>query len=1004
MSEQEDRAEKDAPLRRDIRMLGDALGRAIQQHEGSIVFATVEQLRRNCKRLRECAETLDHFSGTDLADVQKLRAEISALDRKITQIVDECDLDTAINVIRAFTVYFHFVNTAEQYHRTRRRFVYEANGKSSSQPGSLAALVAFFQRNNLDASTIQQLLNQLSIELVFTAHPTEATRRSLITKSRRLAELLEIYDHKAQMTPRRYAAWLHELETTVALLWRTDAVRHVYLQLLDEIKMGVYYLDEILYDAIPELYAELERLLHTGYPHDQLVVPAFLRIGSWIGGDQDGNPKVSPMMLLEALRLQRTHVLEHYCSSLEALAQEYTQSVKYCSITRVLQESLERDAACMPDFDHELGPQTAQEPYRRKLSFIWKRLGAMLSPAWEAHGSEAVSSRGKGGEDDAGWVLAQTGLALGLHNIAYKSAEDLLTDLELVRESLLADGERDAAQGRLATLIRQVQVFGFHFAALDVRQHSERHATALAELLLATGLRQDDYTALDEAERISVLEGLLCDPRILPIHSVKLSESTVHVLETFEAIRQAREEFGSRAVTCYVVSMTRTLSDLLEVQFFCKQVGITKLPIVPLFETIEDLRGCAHVMESAFAHPIYRALVERCDNQQQVMLGYSDSSKDGGILTSSWELYQAQCGLAALGARSHIGITIFHGRGGSIGRGGGPIYEAILGQPPGTINGRIRITEQGEMLSFKYGLHAIALRNLELVVAGVVESSIPAQATHDKSGHPAWGAGNDERPYQPGVRDAPPPWLEIMDRLAASAYTRYRRFIYDDRSFLCYFERATPILELDWLNIGSRPARRTTGYSIEELRAIPWVFAWMQSRYVLPSWYGVGGALEEYLAEAPEHLAQLQEMYQTWPFMRAFLDNLQMTLSKADMHIARHYSSLVEDEVLRRHISDEIEQEYERTRRIVLMIVHGTALLDNTPVLQRSIRLRNPYVDPLSYFQVMLLRRLRSLGGPLVLDERAQQAASDQERERARLTYAVLLTINGIAAGLRNTG
>jgi phosphoenolpyruvate carboxylase len=979
MAEQEHRAEKDAPLRRDIRMLGDALGRAIQQHEGSIVFATVEQLRRNGKRLRECAETLDHTS--DLVVVQKLQDEISALDREITQIVDECDLDTAINVIRAFTVYFHFVNTAEQYHRTRRRLVYEVNGKSSTQPGSLAALVALFQRNGLDAPTIQQLLNQLSIELVFTAHPTEATRRSLITKSRRVAELLQVHDHKAQMTPRQYTAWLRELETTVALLWRTDAVRHVYLQPLDEIKMGVYYLDEILYNAIPELYAELERLLNTGYPHDQLVVPAFLRIGSWIGGDQDGNPKVSPMMLLEALRFQRMHVLEHYCSSLEALAQEYTQSVKYCSITRVLQESLERDAACLPEFDHELGPQTAQEPYRRKLSFIWKRLGTMLSPAWDAKGSEG---------------------ALTNANIAYKSAEDLLTDLELVRESLLADGERDAAQGRLATLIRQVQVFGFHFAALDVRQHSERHAAALAELLLTSGLRQDDYTALDEAERIRVLEGLLCDPRILAIHNVKLSESTAHVLETFEAIRQAREEFGSRAVTCYIVSMTRTLSDLLEVQFFCKQVGITKLPIVPLFETIEDLRGCAHVMESAFAHPIYRALVERCDNQQQVMLGYSDSSKDGGILTSSWELYQAQCRLAALGARSHIGITIFHGRGGTIGRGGGPIYEAILGQPPGTINGRIRITEQGEMLSFKYGLHAIALRNLELVVAGVVESSIPAEATHNK-GVPHDESGGYERPYQPGVRDAPS-WLEIMDRLAASAYTRYRSFIYDDRMFLRYFEQATPILELDWLNIGSRPARRTTGYSIEELRAIPWVFAWMQSRYVLPSWYGVGGALEEYLAEAPEHLAHLQEMYQTWPFMRAFLDNLQMTLSKADMHIARHYSSLVEDDVIRSRISDEIEQEYERTRRIVLMIVQGTALLANTPVLQRSIRLRNPYVDPLSYFQVMLLRRLRSLGGPLVLDEGAQQAASDQERERARLTYAVLLTINGIAAGLRNTG
>ncbi len=966
MLEQEQRTEKDAPLRRDIRMLGNALGRAIQQHDGLTVFATVEQLRRNCKRLRECEETLAHAAGTPAAS-RKLRDEIDALDREITQVVDGCDLDTAIDVIRAFTVYFHLVNTAEQHHRTRRRFVYEVSNMSSTQRGSLAALVEFFQRNNMDAVSIQQLLSQLSIELVFTAHPTEATRRSLITKSRQVAELLEAYDHKVQMTPRQYAAWLRELESVVALLWRTDAVRHVRLQPLDEIKMGIYYLDEILYSAVPELYAELEQLLSACYPHGQLTTPAFLRFGSWIGGDQDGNPNIGPGTLLEALHLQRSHIIEHYRSSLEALAQECTQSLKYCSITAALQESLQRDATCMPDYDRELGPQTAQEPYRRKLSFMWRRLGATLSMAREANKREVNQVE---------------------QGIAYTSAELLLADLELVRESLLADGERDVAGRQLATLIRQVQVFGFHFAALDVRQHSERHAAALGELLLATGLLQEDYSTLNETERIRVLDDLLRDPRILATHDVKLSESTSHLLETFASMRRAREEFGHGAVTCYIISMARTLSDLLEVQFFCKQVGITRLPIVPLFETIEDLRSCTDILESAFAHPIYRAWVEACNKQQQVMLGYSDSSKDGGILTSSWELYQAQCRLAALGERHSIGITIFHGRGGAIGRGGGPIYEAILGQPPGTINGRIRITEQGEMLSFKYGLPAIALRNLELVVAGVAQSSIPGGLVVDSDTKSEASEG----------------WWETMDRLSVNAYIRYRRFIYDDPAFLHYFEQATPILELDWLNIGSRPARRTKGRRIEELRAIPWVFSWMQSRYVLPSWYGVGGALEEYMAEAPGRLAQLQEMYRSWPFMRAFLDNLQMTLSKADMHIAHHYASLVDDEEMRRSISEEIEQEYERTRRILLLIAGGTALLDNTPVLQRSIRLRNPYVDPLSYFQVALLRRLRSLGGPMALDEAEQQAASDLERTRARLTYAVLLTINGIAAGLRNTG
>ena len=533
-----------------------------------------------------------------------------------------------------------------------------------------------------------------------------------------------------------------------------------------------------------------------------------------------------------------------------------------------------------------------------------------------------------------------------------------------------------------------MQVFGFHFAALDVRQHSERHASALAELLHVTGLLQGDYRSLGEAERVHVLQDLLRDPRILPRHKLNLSVETTYILATFDAILRAREEFGSNAITCYIISMARTLSDLLEVLFFCKEAGIPDLSIVPLFETIDDLRSCTTILESAFNHPIYRAHLETCHKQQQIMLGYSDSSKDGGILTSSWELYQVQRRLADLGARSSFGITIFHGRGGAIGRGGGPIYEAILGQPPGSVNGRIRMTEQGEMLSFKYGLPAIALRNLELVVAGVTQSSLPEEKLMDT---------------QLSVH-VPERWSEVMDRLSASAYTRYRRLIYDDPDFLHFFEQATPILELGWLNIGSRPARRSKGHSIEELRAIPWVFAWMQSRYVLPSWFGVGGALEEYVSEEQGRLEELQGMYHTWPFLRALLDNLQMTLSKADMHIAQHYTSLVDDENLRRRLSHEILEEYERTRDILLKIVGGKALLDATPVLQRSIRLRNPYVDPLSYFQVMLLSKLRALGGPLVLDESNVQNASEQEQERARLTYAVLLTINGIAAGLRNTG
>jgi phosphoenolpyruvate carboxylase len=970
MSEQAQRDEKDAPLRRDIHTLGDALGSAIRQHSRPGAFETEERLRLGCRRLRECYELL--YSAANEEEAARLREEIAALDGEITRMVEECDLETAIDVIRAFTVYFHLVNTAEQHHRTRRARVYEIAGEAATQRGSLAALVTLLKGSHLDTNDLQVLLNRLSIELVFTAHPTEATRRSLIAKSSRLAELLAGRDLVEAKTPREQVRWQREIEHIVGLLWRTDSVLHVRLQPLDEIKMGLYYLDEILYDAIPELYARLEDLLAAHYPEDSFTVPPFLCIGSWIGGDQDGNPNVGPEILLQALRLQRARIIEHYRASIKNLAQEYSQALAYCTVTPALAASISCDAALMPGYDRELGPQTALEPYRRKLSFMWKRLEATL-----ADGSED-------GRDDRWGIAANAAGA----RVAYSHAKELLADLQLLLDSLQADGEREAVKGRLVTLLRQVQVFGFHFAALDVRQHSERHTAALAELLQVTGLLHDDYRSLDEAERVRVLEELLRDPRVLPRRNLQLSDETRRVLATFDAIRRARERYGQEAITCYIISMSRSLSDLLEVQFFSKEAGINALPIVPLFETIDDLRDCASILEAAFTHPLYRDYLRACGERQQVMLGYSDSSKDGGILTSGWELYRAQCRLAMLGAQYGIDITIFHGRGGAIGRGGGPIYEAILGQPPDTVNGRIRITEQGEMLSFKYGLPDIALRNLELVVSGVVQASLPREMLREA-----------DRPVQ-----APGEWAEIMDTLSASAYAHYRRLIYETPDFLSFFEQATPILELGWLNIGSRPARRSKGRSIEELRAIPWVFAWMQSRFVLPSWYGVGTALEEFLAERPGGMAELQRMYREWPFLRAFLDNMQMTLSKADMPIAQHYATLVDDEQLRRRLMRIIQEEYERTRRLLLRIAGSKALLDNAPVLQRSIRLRNPYVDPLSHFQVALLRRLRALGGPLVLDEAARATAGEEERTRTQLTYAVLLTINGIAAGLRNTG
>ena len=969
MSELDYRREKDAPLRHDIRTLGNALGRAIQQYGGETVFTTVEQLRSSCKRLRDYTERLEQSSTIENLQFQ---GEIDTLTQEIAHTVNNCDLDTAIDVIRAFTVYFHLVNTAEQYHRIRRRRFHEIDPNNKPQRGSIEAIINFLKKNELDASTVQTLLNQLAIDLVFTAHPTEATRRSLITKSQRIAELLAENDHKEIMTPREQTQWQLNLDTVIDLLWRTDAVRQVRLQPIDEIKMGIYYLDEILYDALADLYSEIEDLLHKEYPH--LRVPTFLRIGSWIGGDQDGNPFVGPQTMLSALNLQRGYVIDHYREALYDLARECSQSVNHSHISQELRQSLQYDREGLPEYAQELGEQSILEPYRAKFSFMWKRLEATRAKQVDQLTQVAIKS------DDSKQEQQRTG--------DYRSANELLADLQLVRASLLADGERALAHGPLLKLIRQVEIFGFYFAALDVRQHSERHASALAELLRVTGLRDDDYTKKEEEEKITILEHLLRDPRILNRPGLQLSPETSHILNTFQAIRHAREIFGIQAITCYIISMTHNVSDILEIQFFCKEVGIFDLPIVPLFETINDLRGCNKIVEQAFNKPVYRSYVKNCHDVQQVMLGYSDSSKDGGILTSSWELYQAQSRLAEVSQQYKIGITIFHGRGGAIGRGGGPIYEAILGQPPRSVNGRMRITEQGEMLSFKYGLYDIAIRNMELVVAGVVQASTPDEHIIETQVHPR----------------ATQEWIDCMEHLSESALQRYRKLIYQDPSFLNFFEQATPILELGWLNIGSRPSRRTMSRAIEELRAIPWVFSWMQSRYVLPSWYGVGGALEEYINGQPERLLQLQHMYRQWPFLRAFIDNLQMTLSKADMPIAQYYAQLVDDVELRERISSEIRQEYERTRQMVVSIVGGKSLLDNAPVLQESIKRRNPYVDPLSYFQVTLLKRLRALGGPLTLSKDELQGASAEEQERARLTYAVLLTINGIAAGVRNTG
>ncbi len=926
-------AEKDLPLRADVRKLGEILGDCMKRHGGQELFEAEERIRALSKSLRR-----GPHRGRGRDPTRELLTLLRSLDRT-----------KAIGVIRAFAVYFQLTNIAEQHHRIRRRRYYALETSERPQPGSLAELFTRLARSRVDAGAIRRALESLAVEPVVTAHPTEAVRRSVLEKQRRIADRLSELDRR-DLPPRAREQVFRSLEKEVEAIWLTDELRRYQPEVLDEVANALYYFDEVLFDAAPDLIEELHRAarLVPGLVLSEPIAP--LRFGSWVGGDRDGNPHVTAEITWETLKRHRALVLGKYRKAVDELGARLSESERHCPPRPPLVEALERYQETFPGLARRIQTRNPQEPYRQMLGYVRERL-----------------ERTEAGSREDG---------------AYRSETDLYEDLSKIEESLRANGARSASL--VIRVMRQVSTFGLHLAKLDLRQTAARHTDALAEITRELGLAP--YEERGETERVEWLTSELSTPRPLLSDDARPSEATRETLELFRVARRALDELSPRSIGAYVVSMARDASDVLAVLVLAKEAGlyqpavgarklVARLRVAPLFETIEDLRRAPEVLSRLLANRAYAPLWKAQGNFQEVMVGYSDSCKDGGILTSSWELYKCQEALSKI-ARAHgAELALFHGRGGSVGRGGGPSHEAILAQPPGTVRGRIKITEQGEVVSSKYGLPEIALRSLELATSAVIEASLDS---------------GDE--VAPSTQARMARYREVMEELSQTALSSYRAVVADPSGFTQYFLDATPVEELQHLHIGSRPARRekrSTGLS--DMRAIPWVFGWTQSRHLLPGWLGVGSALDAFAGTRPRvHLALLREMNRSWPFFRSMISNIEMALAKADFQIARHYAERLSPRG-GRAIFGRLEKEYQTTRARLLQVTEQKFLLQNTPVLRRSIELRNPYVDPMSYLQVELLRRHR-------------KAPTKTPENHEDLLYAILLTINGIASGLRNTG
>ncbi len=911
---------KDEPLRNDIRQLGRILGDTVREQEGEAVYETVERVRQTAVRFAR--------DGDPAA-----RAELTAL-------LDALPRDTTQAVVRAFSYFLQLANIAEDEHHIRRRRAHDLAG-SPPREGSLVFALDALSTAQVSPEAIADFFAHAVVAPVLTAHPTEVQRQSLIRNHRDIAHLLDQRE-RLQMTPEEEAENDHALANAVLTLWQSRMLRPVRLKVLDEVKNGISYFQETFFTELPRLYIQATQQLHKRYPEKHWALPPFFRVGSWIGGDRDGNPFVTAEILREALRLQSAAALNHYLEEIHELGGELPLSDLLVKVTPELLALAEHST------DHS--PQRADEPYRRALSGIYARLAATARHL-----------------DQVEPVRHEIG-----HAAAYATPEALRADLKILSNSLKLNGSANLAGGRLRRLLRAVQVFGFHLAPIDLRQNSEVHARSVAELLAGAG-RCPDYEALAEVDRIRLLVEEISTPRPLYSPYLDYSEETRGELAIFFAARELRAKYGTATLPNFIISKTDGVSDLLELALLLKEAGLL-LPgaqprldvnIIPLFETIDDLQKSAATMDAVFWLPAYRELIAGRGDEHEVMLGYSDSNKDGGFLTSGWELYKAEIELARTFAKHGVRLRLFHGRGGSVGRGGGPSYHAILAQPAGAVSGQIRLTEQGEVISTKYGNPDTGRRNLEVLLAATLEASL---TDHENQVEPAQQ------------------FHAVMDDLSLRAFRAYRGLVYETPGFTTYFRQSTVVSEIALLNIGSRPASRKASERIEDLRAIPWVFSWAQCRLMLPGWYGFGSAVDGYLAANSYGLTTLRRMLKSWPFFKSLLSNMDMVLAKSDLAIASRYAELVGDVELRERIFSQIRHEWELTKKHLLAILEQDDFLADNPLLKRSLQLRSPYMDPLNHLQVELLKRHRA-------------GETDE-----RVARGIHLSINGVASGLRNSG
>ncbi|MCG6932719.1 MAG: phosphoenolpyruvate carboxylase [Gallionella sp.] len=917
---------KDLPLRDDVRLLGRILGDTLREQEGEAAFQLVENVRRAAITFHKSQDDRDHL--------------------QLEQILNALSPGDALLVVRAFSYFSQLSNIAEDLHHNRR---HRAHLKAGSAPknGSLQLALSHVEKKNISKDELQSFLDSALVSPVLTAHPTEVQRKSILDCQLIISSLMSNRD-RMDMTPDDLAENEEVLRRFVLILWQTRMLRSTKLNVIDEIKNGLEFYRYTFLNEIPKIYARLENQLESRFDKD-LKVPPLLRVGSWIGGDRDGNPFVTHEVMLEAVQQHSALALEHYLDETRILGMRLSLTDRLVEVTPELRK--------LSDSSPDKAAHRIDEPYRRALILIYSRLSAtakMLGLKLEKPRpiSESVEP--------------------------YATPQEFIADLDVLIDSLFKHGAVYLARGRLANLRRAVEVFGFHLAPLDMRQHSAVIEQTISELFSRSS-GKSDYRDLDEAGRREVLLAALHSDKSLlgeALSSENLAEFgdvAQSELRIMLAAARIHQRFGRAALPNHIISMTESVSDMLELALMLQQVGLLErgthqlhINIIPLFETIEDLRGCGVIMDELFSLPYYRRLLSSRGNTQEVMLGYSDSNKDGGYVTANWELYKAEVELVKVFAKHGVELRLFHGRGGTVGRGGGPSYDAILAQPPGSVNGQIRITEQGEVISSKYSNPEIGRRNLETMIAATIEATL-LDHPHDADGNPEY--------------------MRIMEKLSGNAFAAYRKLVYETPGFNTYFFSATPIREIAELNIGSRPSARKASDRIEDLRAIPWVFSWGLNRTLLPGWFGFGSAVKQFIAsEGEAGLERLRAMYKEWPFFRGLMSNMDMVLSKTDMGIASSYAELVDDVAMREQIFGMIELEWNDTVKMLFKVTGNTSLLQDNPTFARSLQTRMPYIDPLNHLQVALLQRHRA-GDDDILVKRA-----------------IHLTINGIATGLRNSG